>query len=274
MIDTPECRALAREISLAAQALCTGITALRKANSAKIGLYYEAFFNLATGLERLCKIVLIVDYAIDHNGEFPTDNGLRKFGHNIRKLVCETKRIRAKHYYDGTLAQFPNDEVVTQAIIFLSEFASSARYYNLDFLQIQGKSNVRHDPIFSWYDIVGSEVLRKHYTARISENHRAMAKDIGEELETNTSVYIAVEDDSMITNVASMLVQYKKTEVVQRWAQFYILRLARYLSMLISDLENEAHRRDFRSVPYLSEFLWPFRVPDRDFKRRKTWSVF
>ena len=235
-------------------------------------MYYEAFFNLATGLERLCKIVIIVDYAIDHNGEFPTDSGLKKFGHNIKELVYETKRIRAKHPYNGTLAQFPNDEVIAKVIIFLSEFASSTRYYNLDFLQ--NRSRARHDPIHSWHDIVSSEVLRKHYTERMSENHCATAKDVGEELEPNVAVYLAVEDGSMITNVTSMLVHNKKTEVVQRWAQFYILRLARFLSMLILDLENESHRRNFKSVPYLSEFLWPFRVPDGDFMRRKTWSVY
>ena len=271
-MDTPECRALAREISLAAQTLCTGLTALRKSNAAKIGIYYEAFFNLSTGLERFCKIVIVVDYAIDHNGEFPTDSGLRKFGHNIQELVCETKQIRAKHYYNGTLAQFPKDEVVAQAIIFLSEFASSTRYYNLDFLQ--NKSNARHDPILSWHDIVGSEVLRRHYTERMSENHRTTAKDVGDKLEPYAAVFLAAEDGSRTTNVTSMLVHNKKTDVVQRWAQFYILRLARYLSMLILDLENESHRRNLKSVPYLSEFLWPFRVSDGDFKRRKTWSVY
>ena len=103
MMETPECRALAREISLAAQTLCAGLTALRRANAAKTGLYYEAFFNLATGRERLCKIVLIVDYAIDHDGEFLTDSGLSKFGHDIQDLVCETTRIRAKHHYNATL---------------------------------------------------------------------------------------------------------------------------------------------------------------------------
>ena len=272
MIETPECRALAREISLAAQTLCAGLTALRRANAAKTGLYYEAFFNLATGLERLCKIVLIVDYAIDHDGEFLTDSGLSKFGHDIQDLVCETTRIRAKHHYNATLAQFPNDEVVTLAINFLSEFAKGTRYYNLDFLQ--KKSNTHHDPLHRWHDVVGSEILRKHYTERMSENHHAIAKDVGKELEPNVSVHLAMEDGSMITNVTSMLVHNQETEVVQRWAQFYILRLVRYLSMLISDLESESHRRNLKSVPYLSEFLCPFRVPDRDFKRRKTWRVY
>ena len=271
-MDTPEGRALARETSLAAQTLCAGLTALRKANAANTGIYYDAFFNLATGLERLCKIVIIVDYAIDHNGEFPTDSSLKKLGHNIQKLICETKRIRAKHPCNETLSHFPNDEVVIPAILFLSEFASSTRYYNLDFLH--QKSHVCNDPIRSWHDLVGSEVLKKHYTERISKNHRTTAKSVGDELEPHTFVYLTAEDGSRITTVTSMLAHKKKTDVVQRWGQFYILRLARYLSILIFDLENASHRRNFNSVPYLSEFLWRFRVPDGDFKKRKTWSVY
>ena len=42
-IDSPECRALTREISLAAQTVCAGLTASRKPNAAKTGVYYEAF---------------------------------------------------------------------------------------------------------------------------------------------------------------------------------------------------------------------------------------
>ena len=73
-MNNPKVRALSRETSLAAQTCCTGLTALREASSEKTGVYYEAFFNLATGIERLCKIVIILDYTLDRSsrGEIST----------------------------------------------------------------------------------------------------------------------------------------------------------------------------------------------------------
>ena len=77
---------------------------------------------MATGLERLCKIVIILDHALDHGGLFPTDDNLKKLRHDIQKLIQETKRVRDKHPSNDGLALFPEDEAVRVMTLF---YASS-----------------------------------------------------------------------------------------------------------------------------------------------------
>ena len=271
-IDNPEFRSLTREISLGAQTLCSGLTALRKAEPAKPGTYYEAFFGLATGLERLCKIVIILDHALDHGGLFPTDDNLKKLRHDIQKLIQETKRVRDKHPSNDGLALFPEDEAVRVMTLFLCEFAQCTRYYNLDLLH--KKADKQRDPISSWYDLVGSEVLRIHYTGTKRERDRKIAEEVGGRMNASTAVYFTKEDGTVLTDAVSMLYDSKKAPVIQKWGQFYALKVAHYLSVLIVDLENESHRNGYMNIPYLNEFLWPFRVSDRELKSRKTWSIY
>ena len=240
------------------------------------GLYYEAFFNLATGLERLCKIVIILDYTISHNGAFPTDNDLKKIGHDIRTLICKARRIRTKYPNNDGLARFPSGSIVEQSIVVLSEFAEGARYYNLNLIQNQDRQGTDSidDPIHAWDNRVGSEVLKVHYTEKRRGNDLSVAQKVGEILAPDTSVYCITEDGSMINDVTSMLSHQKKTEIVQKWGQFYLLTIVRYLSHLISDLENCAREKHFSAIPDLSEFLKSFRVSDKALRGRKTWSIY
>ena len=71
-----------------------------------------------------------------------------------------------------------------------------------------------------------------------------------------------------------MIMHQKETDIIQKWGQFYVLKVVRYLSYLISDLESYAHKNHFSTIPYLSEFLGPFRVPDKALRGRKTWSIY
>ena len=50
---------LSNEASLTASLLGNGLNALRKADLYNKGLYYQAFFSLSIGIERLLKIIVI-----------------------------------------------------------------------------------------------------------------------------------------------------------------------------------------------------------------------
>ena len=93
-------------------------------------------------------------------------------------------------------------------------------------------------------------------------------------MNASTAVYFTKEDGTVLTDAVSMLYDSKKAPVIQKWGQFYALKVARYLSVLIVDLENASHRNGYMNIPYLNEFLWPFRVSDRELKSRKTWSIY
>lgn len=234
----------------------------------RVGVYYEAFFALSIGFERLGKIAIILDYAIDHDGAFPADKKLRTIGHDLETLLRESRRVRAKHPTTDHMAFFPEDVAVTRIISFLSKFAQTTRYYNLDFLRT-GASEDSDDPLYAWHSLVGHEILGSHYTQRMREKDEAKARAISDSMEQTTVLYnFSTEDGTPISNIRSLFFHHRRIEVTQQWAQYYALKISRFLSCLIADLENEAKQ------PYLTEFLWPFRADDSDLKRYKTWTIY
>ena len=83
----PEWHAIRREASLVSQLIGSGATALGRAGYADgFGEYYTAFFGLSIGIERLAKLILIADYAIEHGGALPGQEAVRKFGHKVAAL--------------------------------------------------------------------------------------------------------------------------------------------------------------------------------------------
>lgn len=101
-------RLLANEASLTSSLLGNGLNALRKASIYNKGLYYQAFFSLSIGVERLLKIIIITQYRSEHNGDFPVDIDMKKIGHNLIKL-CQ---------YTGI--QFKKDCIHEKIVIFLA----------------------------------------------------------------------------------------------------------------------------------------------------------
>ena len=61
---------LNKEAQFTCKMLCFGVTQIRKANYVRKGLYFQAFFNLSTGLERIGKLCLILNF-IRKKWKFP-----------------------------------------------------------------------------------------------------------------------------------------------------------------------------------------------------------
>ena len=58
------------ESNLTLTSLADGLDCLRYASTYYKGLYYQAFFSLAIGIERLLKLIFINKYRIDSGGKF------------------------------------------------------------------------------------------------------------------------------------------------------------------------------------------------------------
>ena len=71
------------EGSLSGYAIGEGLECLRKANIYEKGMYYQAFFSLSIGIERLLKLIIIYEYRENHTGEFPDNNYIKNKGHKI-----------------------------------------------------------------------------------------------------------------------------------------------------------------------------------------------
>jgi hypothetical protein len=66
--------------------LTNGLTALRAASIHQKGTFYAAFFNLSIGLERLMKVVLVIDHMARNSMNPPSDRVLRQHGHDLVML--------------------------------------------------------------------------------------------------------------------------------------------------------------------------------------------
>jgi hypothetical protein len=96
--DIPEWHAIRREAALARHLVGSGVTALGRAGYAdKFGEYYTAFFGLSVGPERLCKLALVADHAISHNGRMPEERVVRRFGHKLVDLMDAVDAVAHEH---------------------------------------------------------------------------------------------------------------------------------------------------------------------------------
>ena len=115
-------RLLLIEGSLTAFSLAEGLDCLRKANVYEKGLYYQAFFSLSIGIERLLKLIIIYDYRVKNNGKFPENKEIKTKGHDLHEM------------FNIVVPSILENNIYNSTISFLSDFAKTTRYYNLDVL--------------------------------------------------------------------------------------------------------------------------------------------
>lgn len=147
MIFRNEWYLFAQEASLSHANLLAGFDALRKVNAEQRGNFYSAFFGLSIGLERLFKIVVVLDFKKKHSLENPTDRDLRRLGHCLSKSYQRCKKIGDSYQLPDDFAWSEEDSPGARFLDILSEFASGSRYYNLD--QIVGEDHYK-EPIKAW----------------------------------------------------------------------------------------------------------------------------
>src|SRR5438105_1777954 len=95
-------RPFMREADLARGCLGLGLEALVKANHMEKGRFANAFFNLSVGLERLMKLIYLIDFALRNEGSYPTEALMReRLGHDLVKLYEEAQAIRDRLLEEG-----------------------------------------------------------------------------------------------------------------------------------------------------------------------------
>jgi hypothetical protein len=135
-----------QEGHLMASTLASGLTAARKTHDHDKGAVYVALFNLATGLERLFKAVVIAEHMAMHDLAAPTKKKLQDYGHDLGGLYDTCVVIGTKYEHVLT-PRFEFDALDQGLVDLLSDFGKGARYHNLDQL---GGSPTSHDPLARW----------------------------------------------------------------------------------------------------------------------------
>ena len=274
--DTPEWSILGREAMLARQLIGTGVTALGRANYAdNKGEYYNAFFGLSVGIERLAKLILVADHALRHRGQVPSPGDIRKFGHKLKALAKKAEDISDGYRLDLTYPR-PTNNISAAVVDCLDSFADAkrGRYANLEAL---GDPNLKSEfePIQKYWAKVAEPILKKHYKgtrveARVEMNAHAVDQMMG----GISSVHFFDETGAPIQDVYSGSLRTGQTKVVQRWGRYYTLCTVRWLSDVFSQLTRKAcYDHNIDACFGLWEHFWTYTVPDEFLRTRKVWPL-
>jgi hypothetical protein len=256
---------LNNEASLAAMSLSQGLTFLRKHDFIKKSYALHAFFSLSIGLERLMKLTLIYDYRLKNNNSFPTNNFLKGFGHHIINLYEESKKIANSLNQSSLYHDVESDPICKDIIIFLSEFASKSRYYNLDTLT--GKFQPSEEPLKGWEEIIESQILKRHY--KPNENKNALVMELGSRMDEFALTSFHDKSGNHINSYKDLLLKGLTVETSAKYAALYLYKIIRFLSKLIYEIDVQ------KLLPMISEHFILFRSDDTKFiLTRKTWNLY
>lgn len=253
--DLPEWAALAREAMLVSQLIGSGVTALGRASfDARFGEYYTSFFGLSIGIERLAKLILIADYAMENGGALPAQAVVRRFGHRLTELIEKADNIAAKH---GIRLQFakPDDPICLEIIQCLDRFADASigRYANFE--QIGNPAfDPNNEPVKRWWNRVVEPIFARHPRKAVEAG-----------LHTN-------EQGEMLTNPPTPLEFSEQAARAQQYGRFYTLSVVRWLADVFDKLVDEAALGKQMIVLYGHNVsLATYRVPDQVLLTRQMW---
>jgi len=267
---SPKWIALTREAAIAGQSISAGLGALRSANYATTGLYSHAFFSLSIGLERLLKILFLIDHALHNEGSYPSDKELKdEFGHDLVKLFSRARKIHESLPSKDRRYAFSSGGIEDDIISFLSKFAKTTRYYNLNYLGSASDTDELKDPIREWFERIGKKVFEKHYSMeerRIDAEHASAIQQV---MGNYALVRHTAEDGSPIASLEDGALQTGKNKKMQKYGTFYCVKIVRFLYMILYDLVREAHSKRLE-IPYLDELFFPFMNDDKYLLSRKT----
>lgn len=249
---------------MSSMSLGLGLTQLRKYDFVKPGFFYSSMFMITIGLERLMKLIVIYDHRIRNNGAFPSNSQLKhEYGHKIHDLFKSAIKINSENNYSNEHAKLLEDEIIQIIIEYLSEFAQTSQYYNLDGLT--GKHQQNKEPLNRWNEEINSIILSRHYKQRKKKVEQIEA--ISAQLEDITSVMLTSENGQGITSIREFYMEGDKVSIKQKYSMYYIYIIARFLVNVLSSLESHG-----QFYPFLKEYFYHLACEDRSYiLSRKTW---
>jgi hypothetical protein len=139
---------LQNEAQLANNALLNGLSEIADADFSdyKKGKFYSGTFQLGIALERIFKLIIILNHMKNNKLTPPTSKEIKKDGHDISTLYKKVKEIAEEKKLKNNFLREDNYEL--GIIITLSKIAETARYYNLNKLKNANTSS--QSPFKDW----------------------------------------------------------------------------------------------------------------------------
>lgn len=262
--------ALCKEAMFTKELLGSGATQIRNANYATQGLYFQAFSNLSIGLERIGKLCFILDHFVETNGEFPTDDQLKKISHNLISLYSWSQKVIVKRRLTlRTLSKLENP-IHTNILSILSKFAKGDRYSNFDFL-VGGPR--QSNPTGEWFVKVDMEIFEKDVSEKKKQTIKKNAELVKQYMSPFSMVSHTSEQGAEINDLEDASHRTGLFDAVAPKRQLYILQMIRYWTEILYELQDLSRPIDREATPYFSEILGGFSNDDSYLRTRKTWDT-
>lgn len=272
----PEWKALHREASLVSQILGSGATALGRASyGSGFGEYYTAFFGLSIGIERLAKLILVADYALDNNGDLPGQAVVRKYGHKLRELIAQAAVI-AENRAITVPHVGPEHPICAAVVNCLDAFsdASKGRYANFEAIG-NPNFNMSEEPVNKWWTEVVEPILDQHYRGRrVEERVQHRAAIINSMMGDMALVRYTNETGGVMSDVNTASERSRQTKWAQKYGRFYTLSVVRWLAYIFDKMTHRAgYTPSLGSLFGHYEFFQTYTVDDSFLKTRKIWPL-
>jgi hypothetical protein len=265
--DSKIFQALLKEAEFTKEMLGAGATQIRRANYASKGMYFQAFTSLSTGLERIGKLCLMLDYFLDHR-RFPDVAYMkREIGHQISLIHERTEKIIEKRQLNLKYPKQPSSTIHAAIINELSNFAQGDRYSNIDLLVGNSRQS---DPIATWFQKVDKPIYESYVSDKRKESISSNAQIISKMLGESSVVLHTSESGDTMTSLFESSARTGVIEAVSPWRQLFMLQIIRYWVEVLMELRDRIHLQH-AEVPYFGEVLGIFYNDDSYFKTRKTW---
>lgn len=238
------------ECELTSALLKSGLHSLRRAGIGDKGSYYRAFFELSIALERLLKIIIIMEYRRRNFGEFPTTNAENIVGHKLVELWSKAglKELTGIHQ---------------EILVFLDEFAGYTRYYNLDYIMEKPGKNNNHKSVLSEWKRIQELIGYKHGKKRFV--HR---EEMIEMFAQNGMFWHYGMDGEEITQVGLLLDEAANMDYLQGYSVLYVFEIIKIINKKICELESQEYY-----MPVVSEFFSYYTDywTNSEIRRKKDW---
>lgn len=269
MIVSDEFRMFSQEGNMTQYCLLSGVEFLGKLNYDRTGTFYPAFFQLSIGLERLMKIVVIIDHKGKHGLANPPGKMVRNLGHDLVKTYGACRQIAIARGRDSS-GWFGPDTVEHDVLTHLSLFAKGARYFNLDSFSERQDFD---DPVVQWVHVhqrIANQYISGTRQKKINDLALAHCDRLGMHgyERSITGEWRTEVDCTFIHELFRQANKYCVWTVFRILQPFYFL-----LADLCDDIRKieESKSIDAYTVPAMEEFF-PFLLCDQSTAmRRRRW---
>lgn len=263
-------KTISNECQFTREILGTGVTQLGKANYASKGSYFNAFSSITIGLERIGKMVLMLDYYLHNNKTFPTNRYIKnEIGHDLNKLYQKSQEIKVNYEGEFTFLNQLNDPIQIQILDLFTRFAKGDRYANIDLLVNRQRQS---DPIKEWYETIDKRLFELRVSKRKKDRIEQNAEVIDLLMSKFTLVRHTEESGAEINSVKKASTLTGMNESIIKYRQLYVLQIIRYWVEFLHQINYKSYQVRCPEIPHLSEYFAIFYNKDKFFLTRKTYE--